>query len=299
MGKDGEPQGGVTFGGTGLHRALISLLRHVPIRAVYVFMRIFVVPVTLVLSAGARLTYRYYRQKRGWGRGKALWATYRNNCIFGETVIDKFAMYAGHRFRLQLHGFDEYDRVLQRPEAVLQLHAHIGCSEILGYSYHTGKPCNVLVFGGEKAALMAYRSHSFGDMNVRMIPVGAGEDHSTDIADALERGEVVSAFADRFFNPNKVVESTLHGHPVLLARGPFALAVTRGIDVIMLSAMKEADGSYSAYFKALTYDRSLPKKEQRRQLADAYMAEVEHLLERYPLQWFNYFDLWKEASETS
>jgi predicted LPLAT superfamily acyltransferase len=60
----------------------------------------------------------------------------------------------------------------------------------------------------------------------------------------------------------------------------------------MVSAMKEKDGSYTAYMTPLHYDKSLSRGEQRQQLADAYTAEMERLLAMYPLQWFNYSDNW-------
>lgn len=285
---------GITFGSAWMYKALILMLKTINIKVLYAFMAICVIPVTLVFSSGARLTLRYYRYRRGYGWWKARWATYRNHCLFGQTVIDKFAMYAGRKFRISYHGLEDYQRLLASPEAFIQLSAHIGCSEILGYSLHVDKPCNVLVYGGEKASLMSYRKSSFGDMNIRMIPVGVETSHSEDIADALERGEIVSAFADRFMNINKVVVSAIHGNKVKLAKGPFSLATTRGVDVVMASTMKEKDGSYSAYFTLLPYDKSLPKSQQRQQIADAYTAEIERLLDIYPYQWFNYSDLWED-----
>ena len=268
------------------------MLKTINIKVFYAFMAICVIPVTLVFSSGARLTFRYFHQRRGYGWWKSLSATYKNHCLFGQTVIDKFAMYAGHKFQIAYQGLESYQKLLELPDAFIQLSAHIGCSEILGYSLHVDKPCNVLVYGGEKASLMGYRKASFGDMNIRMIPVGMENTNSDAIVEALDRGEILSAFADRMMNINKVVVSTLHGSKVNLAKGPFSLATTRGIEVIMASTMKEKDGSYTAYFTPLPYDKSLSKSEQRQQLADAYTAEIERLLDMYPYQWFNYSDLW-------
>lgn len=283
---------GKTFGSAWMFKALIVMLRTINIKVFYAFMAICVIPVTMVFSSGARLAFTYYHRRRNYGWWKSLRATYKNHCLFGQTVIDKFAMYAGHKFQIAYQGIEEYNRLLDCPEAFIQLSAHIGCSEILGYSLHLDKPCNVLVYGGEKASLMNYRKASFGDMNIRMIPVGMETSHSDMIVEALDRGEILSAFADRLMNINKVVISTLHGSKVNLAKGPFSLATTRGIDVIMASAMKEEDGSYTAYFTPLPYDKTLSKAQQRQQLADAYTAEIERLLEKYPYQWFNYSDLW-------
>ncbi len=279
---------GTTYGNGWMHRTLIALLRHVNIKCLYVFMAVFVIPFTLIFSAGARITFRYYHEKKGRGRLQSLWDTYRNHVLFGQTVIDKFAMYAGHHFKVRYVGLDAYDRQTHQPDAMVQLSAHIGCSEIVGYSYDNCKPSNVLAFGGEKAELMNYRKAAFGNKQIRLIPVGTDDNHSEDIIRALDRGEIVYAFADRVMNVHKTVTSTLHGHPILLARGPLALAVTRGLTVFMTSAMKQKDGSYVAYLTPLAYDKTLSLREQRQQLADAYMAEVERLLEQYPLQWFNY-----------
>ena len=283
---------GTTYGNEWMHRALIGLLKVINIKLVYSFMSIFVIPFTLLLSPGARLTYRYFRQRRNYGRWKSLWATYQNHCLFGQTVIDKFAMYAGHKFQINYIGLERYTELESQPEPLLLLNAHIGCNEIVGYSIHLSKPCNVLVYGGEKKSLMGYRQSSFAFGNIKMIPVGTSQSHSDDIVKALDNGEVLSAFADRFMDSGKLVTSTIHGHKVNLARGPFSIAVTRGLNVMMVSGMKEKDGSYTAYVTPLHYDQTLPKKQQRQQLADAYTAEIDRLLEFYPLQWFNYSDIW-------
>ena len=288
MALDNRIKAGVTYGNAGLYRALIWLLQRVNIKVMYAFMSYCVIPVSMVASPGARIAYRHFRKQQN-SRWQTLKATYKNHCLFGQTVIDKFAIYAGKQFKINYNGLALYQTMLAQPEAFLQLNAHIGCSEILGYSLHVNKPCNVLVYGGENPSLMNYREHSFANMNMRMIPVGTNASQSDAITEALDRGEILSAFADRYFNSGKVMSSQLQGQEVKLARGPFSIAVTRGIDVVMVSAMKETDGSYSAYFTPLLYDKTLPSKTQRQQLADAYAAEMERLLKLYPLQWFNYF----------
>ena len=275
-----------------MYRLLIWLLKKTDIRVFYVIMSVFIIPVTLIVSPGARLTYHYYHLRRKYGVAKAIWATYRNHCIFGQTVIDKFAMYAGHRFEVKYTGLEKYNEIAASDKPLIQLSAHIGCNEIIGYSLRVPKKCNVLVYGGENEALMNYRKELFEKMNMNMIPVGTEDADIEEMVACLERGEALSVFADRFSNPKKVVTSKLLGYDVKLARGPFSLAVNMGVDVYMVTAMKEKDGSYSASVKFLEYDKTLSHREQRQQLADQYTAEIDRILEIYPLQWFNYFNLW-------
>ena len=282
----------VTPGSGWMYRLLIWLLKKTDIRVFYVIMSVFIIPVTLIVSPGARLTYHYYHRRRKYGVAKAIWATYRNHCIFGQTVIDKFAMYAGHRFEVKYTGLEKYNEIAASDKPLIQLSAHIGCNEIIGYSLRVPKKCNVLVYGGENEALMNYRKELFEKMNMNMIPVGTEDADIEEMVACLERGEALSVFADRFSNPKKVVTSKLLGYDVKLARGPFSLAVNMGVDVYMVTAMKEKDGSYSASVKFLEYDKTLSHREQRQQLADQYTAEIDRILDIYPLQWFNYFNLW-------
>lgn len=280
------------FGNAWMHRTLIALLKKVDIRYVYGFMEVFIIPVAMLFSPGARFAYQYFRKRRGQGCLKALLSTYRNHCLFGQTVIDKFAMFAGREFDIHSKGQDYYYQHVKKNQPIIMLHAHIGCSEIAGYNLSQSKPCNVLVYGGEKKDFMEYRKNKFAQMGFKLIPVGIGDVDIMDIVDCLDRGEALSVFADRFSNPKKVIQSKIHGFKVNLSRGPFSLAVNRGIDVYMVSAMKMKDGSYDGRITFLDYDKSLPHREQRQQLADLYTAEIEKILSDYPLQWFNYFDIW-------
>ena len=283
-----------TFGNAWMHRTLIKLLRKVDIRYVYRFMAVCVIPMAMVFSPGSRIAYQYFRKRRGQGRWQALLSTYRNHCLFGQTVIDKFAMYAGHHFEVHSTGHEYFYAHVREDQPVMLLNAHVGCSEMVGYNLSQTKPCNVLVYGGEKQEVMEYRKKQFADMGIKMIPVGTDGVDIMEIVDCLDRGEALSVFADRFMNPKKVVHSTIHGFKVKLSKAPFSLAVNRGIDVYLLSAMKQSDGSYVGRVTYLDYDKTLPHREQRQQLADLYTAEIEKVLKDYPLQWFNYFDIWED-----
>ena len=283
-----------TFGNAWMHRTLIKLLGRVDIRYVYRFMSVCVIPVVIVVSPVARIAYQYFRKRRGQGRWQALLSTYRNHCLFGQTVIDKFAMYAGRKFEIHSVGHEYFYAHVRDDQPVMLLNAHIGCSELVGYNLSQTKPCNVLVYGGEKKELMNYRKNQFAQMGIKMIPVGIDGVDILEIVDCLDRGEALSVFADRFMNPKKVIHSTIHGFKVKLSRGPFSLAVNRGIDVYIVFAMKKQDGSYDGRIIYLDYDKTLPHREQRQQLADLYTAEIDKILEDYPLQWFNYFNIWED-----
>ena len=289
-----ENKNRAAYGNAWMHQKLIALLRKVNIRYVYAFMEVCVIPVAMLASPGAKISYHYFRKRRRQGRWQAIRSTYRSLCLFGQTVIDKFAMYAGRHFEVHSIGHELFYAHVREDQPVMLLNAHVGCSEMLGYNLSQTKLCNVLVYGGEKQELMEYRKKQFADMGIKMIPVGVDGVDIMEIVDCLDRGEALSVFADRFMNPKKVLHSTIHGFKVKLSRGPFSLAVNRGLEVYMVLAMKQQDGSYDGRIIYLDYDKTLPHREQRQQLVDLYTAEIEKILEDYPLQWFNYFDIWED-----
>ena len=89
---------GTTYGNAWMHKWLIRMLRHIDVRILYLFVAIFVIPVCLVLNPSRGIAYRYFRRRIGYGRLKSAWKTYVNHCLFGQVVVDKFAMYAGKKF---------------------------------------------------------------------------------------------------------------------------------------------------------------------------------------------------------
>lgn len=286
---------GTTYGNAGMHRWLIKLLRRVNIRLIYGFTNVFVIPVCLALRSDRRHIYRYLRRRQGYGRMRAAWATYRNECLFGQVVIDRFAMYAGKRFRIEIEGYEHFQRLSERNEGFVQLSAHIGNYELAGYSLKAKeKRFNAIVFANEKETVMRNREKMFEGSNIHMITVKEDGSHVFEINNALASGDIVSMPADRLFGSSKSIRVSLLGAEMNLPLGPFATAVSRELDVIAVNVMKAGPLTYKIYVTPLPYDKTLRSREQMKQLAEGYAAELERMLKLYPEQWYNYFETWKE-----
>ncbi len=285
---------GTTYGNDWMHKWLIRLLRHTDTRILYAFVAVFVVPVCLIVNPAQRITYRYFRERWGMPRWKAALETYRNFYMFAQVVVDKFAMYAGRRFKTDIEGYGHFLTLADKPEGFIQLSAHIGNYEIAGYTLKAEKKrFNALVFAGEKESVMQNRSRMFGETNIRMIGIKADMSHLFLINGALSDGETVSMPADRTIGSSKTIAVQLLGKEAAMPAGPFSVAAMRGLPVIAVNVMKTAYDRYRIYVTPLHYDRTAPRRQQERQLADAYTAELERMVTMYPEQWYNYFDFWK------
>lgn len=284
---------GDTFGNNRMHRWLIGMLRHSDVRIYYAFAAVFVVPVCMFVSRGARYAYGYFRELWHERKLKALWHTYLNLVKFSQVVIDRFAMFAGKRMKLKVEHPEAFERLAEGSEGFVMLSAHIGCHEMAGYELVSDhKRFNALVYSGEKASVMQGRQQLFGHNNIRMIPIRQDMSHLFAINTALANGEIVSIPGDRVFGSPRTVTVTLLGREAHLPQGPFSVATMRGLNVIAVNVMKTSLTGYTVYVTSLAYDKQAPRNKQIQQLADAYAAELERMLRRYPTQWYNFFDFW-------
>ena len=285
---------GTTYGNDWMHKWLIRLLRYIDIRVLYLFAAVFVIPVCLLLNPSRGIAYRYFRSRIGYGRLKSAWKTYVNHCLFGQAVIDKFAMYAGKKFHVEIENYDAFLNLAARPEGFVQLSAHIGNYEIAGYTLVAeSKRFKVLVFNGEKASVMRNRDKMFADTNISMIAIRPDMSHLFEIDQALANGETVSMSADRINGSHKFIKHDFLGAEAKFPLGPFSLATMRSLDVLAVNVMKSSTRSYKIYVTPLHYDKSAPRQEQINQLSLAYVAELEKRIRQYPTQWYNYFEFWE------
>ncbi len=284
---------GKTYGGERLHSSLINALRYIDVRLIYLFAAIFVVPVCLILNRSRKTAYDYFRHRLGYGRCKAAWNTYINHCKFAQVIVDKFAMYAGKRFDVEVVGFDKFNNLATRPAGFIHLSSHIGNYEIAGYTLVSEqKRINAVVYAHEKESVMRNRTNMFDKTNIQMIAMREDMSHLYEIDNELTSGNIVSFPTDRSAGAAKCIEIEFLGAKAKFPQGPFSVATMRGLDVLAVNVMKEGLMRYKIFVTPLPYDKEAPRREQMRQLAEGYVAELEKRVREYPTQWFNFYDFW-------
>ena len=284
---------GTTYGNEWMHKWLIRLLRYIDNRILYAFVAIFVIPVCLLINPSRKIAYRYFRKRHGYNKIKAAWKTYVNHYLFGQVVIDKFAMYAGKNFETEIEGYEHFLNLASKDEGFIQLSSHVGNYEIAGYTLKADKKkFNALVFFGEKASVMQNRMKLFADTNIKMISIRPDMGHLFEIDEALTNGETVSMPADRIFGSQKKLTINFLGALADFPYGPFSVATMRGLDVVTVHVIKLSWNKYKIIVKPLIYNKTASRKEQIKELNLAYVNELERIVNQYPTQWYNYFDFW-------
>ena len=275
-----------------MQRTLIRLYRFLPLGVLYGCMAL-VIPFYMLFAKGFRASYAFFRKRMGYGPVKSFFHVYKNEFEFGKVVLDRFAAFAGKRFRLTIPRMDLFEELCAGEAGFIQLSSHVGNYELVGYTLVSPRRINALMFGGETATIMQNRAALFGQTGVRMVPVSEDLSHIYVLNNALADGEIASLPGDRVFGSQKTVECAFFGAKAKFPAGPFVLAVQREAPVLTVFVMKEGRRDYKVLLERLPESEGKTRQERVQALADAYASTLEKVVRQYPDQWYNFYDFWK------
>ena len=218
---------GKTGGGDLGQQSLLWLLKHVPLKIVYGLLACVVPFYMLFAHKGYISIYRYFRKIWHYSVFKSFFATYKNHYLFGQTLIDKFVLFAGKTdsFVFEVENEALLTEAIEHGERIMLCSTHIGSFEILGYLIDTkSQPINSLVYGGEAAVMQQNRMHLFEKHHVKLIPIAEDMSHIFALKDAIFNGEIVSTYCDRSLDEHRMVEIDFLGMQAKFPLGPFQIA---------------------------------------------------------------------------
>jgi predicted LPLAT superfamily acyltransferase len=140
---------------------------------------------------------------------------------------------------------------------------------------------------------------------VRVIPVQSGSfDHVLAARAAVARGEVVAILADRTAanEAARACRVRFLGGVALIPQGPFRLAAALGAPLLFIVAIRIGRGAYAIDVDWIADRVVLPRATRAQALArlcQDYADWLERHCLRDPLQWFNFYDFWPDATSSS
>ncbi len=231
-------------------------------------------------------------------------ASLRHVMRFADTVLDKLLATAGRYSAddVRTEGRDEFYRELEGGPGAVIVTAHVGCLELC---QHVAKVrgtmrLNILVHTvhAEKFNRLLRRLNPHSA--VRLIEVSSfGPDTAVRLAERVAAGECIVIAGDRVPLGEGGATATVPflGADARFPVGPYVLASVLQCPVFALFCVREA-GGYVIHFDRLAGRLTLPRADRAAHLAQhaqAYVARLTAMLVRSPLDWFNFFDFWKQG----
>jgi predicted LPLAT superfamily acyltransferase len=269
------------------------------------------VPVGLyfVLFASAALRASHdYRRRLGCGGASRLagwWNGFRHFYSFGQTLLDRVAIIGGETkgFRFHFDGEEHLRSALERGRGLILVSAHCGNWEVAAHVLgRLTVPVSIVAFEHEVAHIRTYFERVFADRRFSVISMDGSPGMVLEILRTLARGEIVAMHADRVLDPtdqNSIIVPFL-GAPARFPTGPFQVAAVSGAPLIHTFAMREQTYHYRLHAyppEFLSFGKRSERRGQLETWVGRFVAHLEEVLRRHPLQWHNFYPFWAAGGE--
>jgi len=217
-------------------------------------------------------------------------------------VYDRIVVWGGgiDTFTLEHDGSGRIFDLAKTGRGGLLLGAHLGNLDMLGFIARSHDlRVNVVAFFANAERINSFLE-SFGGDRLRLIHLEPGSlNAALDIRAAIDRGEFVAVMADRRSpgSSERDAQVKFLGSEARFPLGPFRLAATLGCPVYFAACVRTANARYTTIMRPIGSGRRVERgrrDERAHELLARYVALLEEMCLRYPLQWFNFFDFWEE-----
>lgn len=276
------------------YKIFILLIKTAGVFPAYALLRLVSLYYFLFPGKSGKTLYYYFNTRLGYNYLKAKWAIYENFNYLGRSIIDKMVLMSGmpSPFTINHDGVENLYKMREEGKGGLLLSAHVGNWELAGHLLkRLNTKINVVMYEVEQEKIKEYLD-KVRDRSFHVIFIKNDLSHIYEISSALQNNEFVCIHADRFLQGNKTIKGSLLGAEADFPMGPFILATTFQAPVSYVYSVKEGLKHFHFFASPPHYYEkgraNVPK------VLEDYIDSMEKMIQKYPLQWHNYFPFWDE-----
>ncbi len=207
---------------------------------------------------------------------------------FSFSIFDRFIS----RIDPEELSFERENReaFLSLQEGGIVLLSHIGGWATAAHSMRAEiPPMNIVMHEATKGKISKYENSKQrkNETNVKILDLNQGAIAvNIQIANALMNKEVVAMMADRVLDPRKVVSVNFLGDQIEINKNPFEIAYRLKQPLVATFVVMLKERYYKLIFKKIEI-----KDRRLEEIAQEYMDILTEIIEVYPNQWYNFFDI--------
>lgn len=241
-----------------------------------------------------KIIYNYFRKRYKQSVFKSLINTYRNNFVFGQTIVDKVAIAAGleNKFTYEFDGIENIHQLAKDDSAGIMISAHVGNFELAQHFMGDfDKKIHLVTTDEEREAIKSLLDNVMAKPKVEFIIVNEDLSHIFEINKVIEEKQMICFTGDRFFPNTKTLETEFLGETAKFPAGTFLISSRLRTPVLFVYVMRERNRHYHLYARKAEFTNR-----DANSLLQAYTKSIENILGKYPLQWFNYYNFWNKSN---
>ncbi len=255
-----------------------------------------------------RASKEYWRRlyaARGEARDVSLWQVWRHYRSFGAMALDRLAGWLGDIRPADFLGDDlsTLDTIARRKQGIMVVTSHLGNVDVLRAIGAARGIDNVTVFAHTRNAVKFSRMLSDANpaATVDIMEVeDIGPATLIELEEKLQAGNWIVIAGDRIplTGGKRIRLMEFLGAPAPFSEGAWIIAALLRCPVYLLHCLSE-EGKYRILFSKIS-DRVERGRAPRDGLAapmTAYVRKLEESCQKYPEQWYNFYDFWANPDD--
>ncbi|WBL27268.1 LpxL/LpxP family acyltransferase [Zunongwangia sp. HGR-M22] len=277
-------------------RIYVFIIRKIGLYPAYFLLAFITFYFLLFAPKSFKSIYYYFRRRHGYNFFKSIFNIYKTYFEYGKVQLDRVLITGGakDRYRFKFDGIKHIQNLQEQNRGGILLTAHIGNFNLAKHFFdqkHGQTKINLVISDFEHENIKNYMESVTGKSEVKLIVLQKDLSHIFKMNEALKNNELLVFAADRYMEEVKTWKADFLGAMAQFPQGPFKLAVRNNIPVLFVHIMREQ--SYEYHFYARPY---IPQKNTPKELLKAYLENLEKMVKKYPHQWYNFYDYWKDFS---
>lgn len=286
---DGKSRGTV-FG----FKVFVFFIKNFGIRAAYALMHLPIPYFCFFSRKNVRGLFYYFRKRQQYSWLKSSVSIYKGYYQFGQTLIDKVAIQSGlqHKYTYEFDGIQNLQETLALQKGGILISAHVGNFELAQYFFEEldqKATISIVITDQDHKNIKEYLGSVVGRKQNNFIIVKDDMSHIFEINAALAQNKIICISGDRYMDITKTIEAPLLGKKAKFPVGPFHLATRLKVPVLFVYVMREPKKHYHLYARKVEV-----AYRDVNGLLKNYTQSLEQIIDKYPLQWFNFYDFWDD-----
>jgi predicted LPLAT superfamily acyltransferase len=197
-----------------------------------------------------------------------------------------------NRFTYEFDGIEKIQEVLKNGKGAVLISAHVGNFEISEYFFEDLNEeliTNIVTTDLEKKKIKDYLQRLSLKSRMKYILISEDMSHIYEFNEALSKNEFICLTGDRYMPGSKYLESEFLGEKAHFPAGPFLIGSRLKVPVLFVYVMKDSSTHYHLYARVEEVEHRNEKA-----LLESYISSISSIVDKYPYQWFNYFNFWNK-----
>lgn len=231
--------------------------------------------------------------------------TYRHFYTFAVTTIDRIYLLSGKTRGIEvvIENKDQYQKVTGYKSAVM-ISSHLGSFEILRIlgdrDVKAGIHILLDIHHNQKVFSILQRiDRSFAE---KVIDAGRpGPEMIVKLQQVVTKGGIVGIMGDRLTNEDRALRIDFLSGEARFPQGPWVFSLLLGVPIVVCFGLLDRKNRYHIYIDEIPVPL-ISKRAERQQaimeMLKEYVGKLEHHIENYPYNWFNFYSYWEDGSST-